>query len=117
VIALPPTLVFLSPVFSQIPFAFQGSNTSIYVVITRLFKPLFVAICFFMSQIVSGLLTIKVLNMARFSLASLPLNTLSSVPLGFFRAKVFSSAERVWGKTMALEVAYYVIQGSFGDLI
>jgi hypothetical protein len=109
VIALPPTLVFLSPVFSQIPFAFQGSNTSIYVVITRLFKPLFVAICFFMSQIVSGLLTIKVLNMARFSLASLPLNTLSPVPLHFFRAIVFSSAKIVWSKTMASELAYYII--------
>lgn len=46
--------------------------------------------------------------MARFSLSSLPLNTLSSVPFAFFRTIFFSSAARVWSKIRASEPIYYV---------
>jgi hypothetical protein len=51
--------------------------------------------------------------MERFSLASRPLKTESSVPLHFFRAKVYCSPQALEGSKKALEHAYYINHGYF----
>jgi len=51
--------------------------------------------------------------MARFSLASLPLNTESSVPLLFFRAIVFRLPPTLRAKIRASELTYYINPASF----
>ena len=55
--------------------------------------------------------------MARFSRASLPLNTLSSVPLVFFRAIIIGSAERGWGKHRRRNLLITLFAASEGVLV
>ncbi len=56
-------------------------------------------------------------RMTRFRLASLPLNTLSLVPLQIFRAKVSHSPQTLEGKEKALELAYYISYHDFSGFV
>jgi hypothetical protein len=51
--------------------------------------------------------------MTRFRLSCLPLNTSSSVPLLFFRAKVFCSPSSFGRKKEGSGTAYYITAGCF----
>jgi hypothetical protein len=54
--------------------------------------------------------------MRRFSVASLPLNTLSFVPLLVFHAKDFRPPQALEGRKRTLELAYYINHGFFRRL-
>ena len=89
--ALKPALVFFVPIFRTYP-SFSSALTRVFTLpYRRVLNPFVLVIRLCRSYMVSGLSLERTLKMARFCLASLPLNTLSPVPLQFFRTKVFCS--------------------------